>query len=334
MRTLLVILMLAISASYAQAQNPGIDAAQQAMQQTQMASQLATQQALQEAQQANLQATQQMILASQSNSVTYCCAPAAKPKFSLKPGVYNFPATVKITDDTRGSIIYYTTDGWTPTEKSARYMGPIEVDSTTTLQAIALAPYYARSYVASAQYTVLVSATPLTPSAVPAAVSAPAAPAAASPGVATLANAPATGLVLAKDTPVRLLFAAEVSSRTAEVGDKIPMTLADDLKIGETLIAAKDSPAVAMVIQVEKTGAGGAPGEVTFKADSLTAGSTVIKLHHSAAKEGDAHPPNEVVVIPVVGWLTLLRHGKDADIKPRTPFTALVRVDTQVRPAR
>jgi hypothetical protein len=37
-------------------------------------------------------------------------------------------------------------------------------------------------------------------------------------------GAHAPGLLLAKDTPVPLLFAAAVSSRTAEVGDKIPMT--------------------------------------------------------------------------------------------------------------
>lgn len=51
--------------------------------------------------------------------------------------------------------------------------------------------------------------------------------------------------------------------RTAEVGDKIPMTLAEDLKIGDTLIGREGSPAVAIVIQVVKTGAGGAPGGIT-----------------------------------------------------------------------
>jgi hypothetical protein len=243
---------------------------------------------------------------------------------------------VKITDATRGAIIYYSTDGWTPTEKSLRYMGPIEINSTITLQAVALAPYHARSYVASAQYVVQApatqpsAATPLTSAAL-SPESAPSVPVISAAGATTpAASVPATGLLLAKDTPVQLLFAAEVSSRTAEVGDKTPMTLSEDMKIGDTLIAPKGSPAVAIVIQVDKTGAGGAPGGITFKADSLTAGSTVVKLHHSATKEGEASPPNPAVLIPVVGPFTVFKHGKDADIKPGTLFTAFVRADMQI----
>lgn len=94
MRTLLAILMLGVSASYAQAQDPGMEAAQQAMQQSQMAAQQATQaaqQAVQGAQHANMQMTQQMMRASQDNTAPVCCIPAAMPKFSIKPGVYNFP---------------------------------------------------------------------------------------------------------------------------------------------------------------------------------------------------------------------------------------------------
>lgn len=174
-----------------------------------MAAQQATQQSMQEAQQANLQATQQMMQASQDNTAPVCCIPAAKPKFSIKPGVYNFPTTVKITDATRGAIIYYSTDGWTPTEKSLRYMGPIEIDSTTMLQAIAVAPYHARSYVASGRYIVQTPST--APRAVtlsePAPGTALAAPIAATAAANTpAANTPAKSLVLAKDTPVPLLF--------------------------------------------------------------------------------------------------------------------------------
>ncbi len=340
MRILLLILVLGASACYAQAQDPGMEAAQQALQQSQMAAQQAmqaSQQAIQDAQQANQQAMQQRMQATQDNTAPACCIPAAKPKFSIKPGVYNFPTTVKITDATRGAIIYYSTDGWTPTEKSLRYMGPIEINSTITLQAMAVAPYHARSYVASAQYSVQApatqpsTATPLTSDALSPACAFCSNHSAAG-ATTSAANAPATGLLLAKDTPVPLLFAAAVSSRTAEVGDKIPMTLAEDLKIGDTLIASKGSPAVAIVIQVDKTGAGGAPGGITFKADSLTAGGTVIKLHGSATREGDASPPNAAVLIPVVGPFTVFKHGKDADIKPGTPFTALVSADTPIAP--
>src|ERR1700747_1739771 len=68
MRTLPVILVLGVSACCAQAQDPGMDPAQQAMQASQLA--------MQDAQQANQQAMQQMMQAGQNNTATACCIPA------------------------------------------------------------------------------------------------------------------------------------------------------------------------------------------------------------------------------------------------------------------
>ena len=161
MRTLLALLIFVATASYAQAQDDAAaQAAQQAMQQAQMAAQQANQQAMQLAQMAAQQAQQNVQQAmdqvSQSNSPACCFAPS-KPKFSVKPGTYASPVSVRITDSMRGAIIYYTTDGWSPTTASNRYLGPITINSTTNLQAIAVAPYgvnYVRSFVVSTQYVI------------------------------------------------------------------------------------------------------------------------------------------------------------------------------------
>jgi len=67
------------------------------------------------------------------NYENLCCFLTESPKFSVKPGKYNEPRTVKIMDSTAGATIYYTTDGWTPTAASQRYAGPIKVRSTTML---------------------------------------------------------------------------------------------------------------------------------------------------------------------------------------------------------
>jgi alpha-amylase len=45
--------------------------------------------------------------------------------------------TIAATDDKAGSIVYYTTDGTTPTSSSAVYSAPISVSATTTVKAIA-----------------------------------------------------------------------------------------------------------------------------------------------------------------------------------------------------
>jgi hypothetical protein len=81
--------------------------------------------------------------------------PAANPAFSPVGGSYSAVQTVTISDATPGASIYYTTDGvTTPTTNSTLYSGAISVGSTETIQAIAVAPNYTSSTIASATYTI------------------------------------------------------------------------------------------------------------------------------------------------------------------------------------
>jgi len=332
MRTYLTLLTLTLAVSFALAQDPGMQAAQQAAQAAQQAAQIsqqASQQAIdqmnQAAQQANQQAMQNAQQAGLNTTQCYRCG-AATPKFSVKPGSYSASVTIKIKDSTRGAVIYYTTDGWTPTAASTRYLGPITIDKTTTLQAIAISPYGGRSRVATAVYTL--NGVPRTAPAAPTVVAAPNAasnPAAAPSG---------PKLLLARDTPVPFVIASDVNSKTADVGDKIALTLAEDLKVGDVVVVKKGTPAVAAVTEVDKTGMGGAPGEVFFQVDSLQAGSVLIKLHGTAAKEGQDKVGKAIglMFVPVVP-AGIFVHGKDAEIKQGASFTAFVDADTLLSPA-
>lgn len=78
---------------------------------------------------------------------------AATPKFSVPGGSYSSSQAVAITDATIDAAIYYTTDGSTPTASSKVYSAPISVTATETIKAIAIAPDYHPSAVASATYT-------------------------------------------------------------------------------------------------------------------------------------------------------------------------------------
>jgi hypothetical protein len=89
-------------------------------------------------------------------SATYTIQPptAATPAFSPIAGVYTSAQTVSLSDSTAGATIYYTLDGSVPTGNSSVYSVSISVGSTTTIKAIAVAPGFANSAVASATYTI------------------------------------------------------------------------------------------------------------------------------------------------------------------------------------
>jgi N-acetylneuraminic acid mutarotase len=82
----------------------------------------------------------------------------ATPTLSPASGTYTTAPTVTISDATPGAVIYYTTDGSVPTSSSTKYIGPITVSSTQTIHAIATAANYAGSAVASAMYTIQLTA--------------------------------------------------------------------------------------------------------------------------------------------------------------------------------
>jgi hypothetical protein len=75
---------------------------------------------------------------------------AATPAIQPASGTFTSAQSVTITDTTAGATIHYTTDGSTPTASSATYQSAIQLATLTTLQAMATAPNYANSGVASA----------------------------------------------------------------------------------------------------------------------------------------------------------------------------------------
>ena len=101
----------------------------------------------------NAIATAAGYLQSAVGAATYTLV-AATPAFSPAGGTYTNALSVVLSDSTSGAVIYYTTDGTTPTTSSTVYSGPVVVSSTETLEAIATATGYPQSAVGSATYTI------------------------------------------------------------------------------------------------------------------------------------------------------------------------------------
>ena len=69
----------------------------------------------------------------------------ATPVFSQPGGTYNTQLLVGLSDATPGAVMYYTTNGTTPTSASSRYTGPQTLRQGMTVTAVAYAPGYAPS---------------------------------------------------------------------------------------------------------------------------------------------------------------------------------------------
>ncbi len=103
---------------------------------------------------------QHAILASYLGSTKYSASggnlveniTAATPIISPGTGIYHAAQLVTISDSTPNAVVYYTTDGTTPTTASTKYAGPLVVSSTTFLQAIAVLGNLANPNIAAAGY--------------------------------------------------------------------------------------------------------------------------------------------------------------------------------------
>jgi hypothetical protein len=88
-----------------------------------------------------------------SGTYTINLPTAATPTFSPVPGTYNSAQSVTLSDTTPGAVIHCTTDGTTPTSGSP-VCTTLQVSTTTTIKAIAVANGYNNSAVASGTYTI------------------------------------------------------------------------------------------------------------------------------------------------------------------------------------
>src|SRR5579863_2385623 len=80
--------------------------------------------------------------------------PAPAPTFNPAAGSYTGMQSVTISDSATGATIYYTTDGTKPSSNSNLYTGPVALSQAVVqLQAMATAPEYGPSPIASASYS-------------------------------------------------------------------------------------------------------------------------------------------------------------------------------------
>lgn len=172
------------------------------------------------------------------------------------------------------------------------------------------------------------------PAVAPAPVQAPAAAPAPAVVVAPVAPVPdASGkYMLREGTDVDLQFAQDLSSKTASEGDPVVLTLVDDLKVGNVVVAKAGDKAVGEVTKAEKSGMMGKAGQLNIRLDYLKTLDDKIRLRGTKGKEGESGVTGTVVLTVLFGPIGLIKHGKNVEIKTGQPLHAYVADDIALPP--
>ena len=161
---------------------------------------------------------------------------------------------------------------------------------------------------------------------------APQNPPAAAPAVAAAPAPDATaGLVLKEGTDVKLKFAQELSSKTANEDDPVNLVLDEDLKVGDVTVAKAGAKALGTITHAKKAGMMGKGGELNMRLEYVIAGDTRVRLRGTKGKEGEGKVGTAVALTVLFGPIGLIKHGKEVEIKEGTPLAAYVDRDTTVQ---
>ena len=129
-------------------------------------------------------------------------------------------------------------------------------------------------------------------------------------------NAPAAAsAVLADGTPVVLRVLETVSSSDAWVGKQIAFEVVNDVKLGDTVVIAKGSPAFGAVTRVKMTEMMGESGAMEFSLDYVRmVNGEEAKLSAQAGGEGGSRTGAVVTAAILVSPAFLFIYGKDKTV--------------------
>ena len=271
--------------------------------------------------------------------------PASAPVFSLAAGVYPGPQSLTITDSTANASIYYTTDGSAPTTGSNLYTGPISIDSSETISAIAVATGYTASASTSSAYVIPTAPVITWPAPAPitygtALTSTQLDASASVPG--TFAYSPAVGKVLAAgtqtlhasftptDTTNYTATSASVSLTVNKATPSISWSAPASIIYGTSLAgvlnasATFNSSSVAGTFTYTSTPTGGSASLVSAST-VLVAGSYVLTASFVPADPTDFNAATSIVALTVSSQTSVISQLTPAFISVGGPaFTLTV----------
>jgi len=232
-----------------------------------------------------------------------------QPFLSELAGYVAAGTQLTISSPVPSANIYYTVDGWTPTEDSLRFESPLIILRDMRVQAFAVEPGMLPSPIVDATYIV----NPRQP-----------------PRSKTLSIDDG---ILHHGMALQLVTGIDASSNSSQVGDTLLVKLDQNVMAGNAIVAARGSLGKATLTRVERAGRDGKPGVIAFKVESLDVHGISVPLNASltlaapdvAAQAAKISNPGAVRVSGT------LPKGEEAVIEPGMPLTAIVSADTPLR---
>jgi hypothetical protein len=116
-------------------------------------------------------------------------------------------------------------------------------------------------------------------------------------------------------TPVTLSFQVALNPETAVIGETVMLTVADDVRVGKTVVIAKGANATAEVVNAQKRGSVGKPAviQVVLRTVSAVDGTAVL-LSGQKQVAGEDKQTSALVITILCCILGLLQKGGDAEI--------------------
>jgi hypothetical protein len=233
----------------------------------------------------------------------------AKPPMFLPSPKEVAPGTVVIlTSPNPDAVIYYTADGWTPTETSTKYETPIPITASTRIQAFAVEPGKAPSPIVAGSYTLSGAPIPLP------------------------TDEAISGSTLPKGTPIRLQTGNRLTSETANVGDHFYVLLDQNLIVSGKMIAHRGMSVDAIVTGVKPAGQNGRSGIIVFRLAGLSANGVNIPLDgiYTLVAPDIGSQINHVADPSFVHVAGPMPEGNQAKIEPGMMLTASVASDVPI----
>jgi len=124
---------------------------------------------------------------------------------------------------------------------------------------------------------------------------------------------------------VALILMEDLSSATAQQGDRVNFSVADDVKVGDALVIAKGATAVGSVTSAKKKGMLGQGGKLTISIDQVKAvDGQNIRMRATSGREGDDKLGKTVAIAVLAGPFALLVKGKDITAPKGQAFSAYI----------